>query len=49
MIDEKAQDMERLLINGLIKYFEKTIDQSRENNETAVLEAVNYYFMVKGK
>ena len=38
------QDMERLLMSNLIKYFEKNIPHSQKDDEAAIRDAVTSYF-----
>ena len=41
---KKKQDMEGLLMENLLKYFETTVSHSQENAEAAIRNSVTNYF-----
>jgi hypothetical protein len=42
--EKEKQDMERLLMINLMKYFEKTDGHSQQDDEAAIRNAVTHYF-----
>ncbi len=44
MLKEEGLKLERLIIDNLIKYFEKPVTRSLKSNESAIINAVSRYF-----
>jgi hypothetical protein len=42
--ENEKQDMERLLMSNLMKYFEKTVTHSQKDDEAAIRNSVTRYF-----
>ncbi len=45
----EERELERLIINNLMKYFETPVRQSPESRDAIFLDAVNHYFKRKEK
>ncbi len=48
LMTKEGQDLQRLITNNLIKYFEKPVRHAPDYDEAAIRDSVTHYFGGKG-